>query len=186
MLGDPLLAGRLRDLHAVVAVLRERRDLDGTSLALWGDSFAPVNPGDRRVDVPLDAALPEQSEPLGSLLALLGGLFLDDAKAVYARGGLASWRSCLESPFCYFPHDAVVPGAAALGELADLAALLAPRPLRLEQLVDGVNRRVSGPALRKAHEPTQAAYERARAAERLQLDGEHDMAKWLLDSLKAR
>src|SRR5262249_10619214 len=35
MLGDPLLAGRLRDLHAVVAVLRERRDLDGTRLALW-------------------------------------------------------------------------------------------------------------------------------------------------------
>ena len=44
--------------------LCERPDLDAKKLALWGDSFAPVNPEDRRVD--------ERRTALGEHRRLLG------------------------------------------------------------------------------------------------------------------
>ena len=43
MLGGTLLGARLRDLRAVLAYLRTRADVDFARVALWGDSFAPVN-----------------------------------------------------------------------------------------------------------------------------------------------
>jgi hypothetical protein len=189
MLGQTVLGSRLRDLRAVVRYLRGRADLDPARVALWGDSFAPVNPPERNVQVPWDAEkLPLQSEPLGGLLALLGGLFEDDIKAVYARGGLNGYQSVLRSPFLYLPHDALVPGALTAGDLCDVAAALAPRPLRLDELVDGLNRRVSAEALAKAFEPTQAAYRAAEVPKRLQIEA--DAAKggpvgtWLLSVLR--
>src|SRR5262249_22143587 len=144
MLGQSLLGGRLRDLRSVLLHLRKRADVDGGRIALWGESFAPVNPPDRDLMVPHTAARrPDQSEPLGGLLALLGALFEEDVRAVYARGGLSDYASALEGPFCYLPHDAVVPGVLATGDLCDVAAALAPRPVCLEGLVDGLNRAVS-------------------------------------------
>ena len=56
------------------------------------------------------------------------------------RGGLASYRSVLDSPFCFVPFDAIVPGALTVSDLADVAAALAPRPVRIEASVDGWNR----------------------------------------------
>ena len=120
-------------------------------MALWGESFAPTNPAGRDLAVPLDAdPFPHQAEPLGGLLALLGALFEDDVSAVSVRGGLTGYESLLQSPFFYVPHDALVPGALTAGDLCDLAAALAPRPLRVEGLVDGLNRKASGVALAKA------------------------------------
>src|SRR5262249_30231461 len=96
--------------------------------------------------VPLDAdPFPHFAEPLGGLLALLGGLFEESVRAVYVRGGLASYGALLESPFLYVPHDAIVPGAVAVGDLGQVASALAPRPIRLEGLVDGRNRPVAAP-----------------------------------------
>ena len=44
-------------------------------IALWGDSFAPANPKDRPLAVPLEAdPFPDLAEPLGGLLALFGCL----------------------------------------------------------------------------------------------------------------
>ena len=56
--------------------------------------------GNRQREVPHDAGkMPRQSEPMGSTLALLGGIFAgDNVKAVYVRGGLAySRRDMLSS-----------------------------------------------------------------------------------------
>src|SRR5262245_16648591 len=44
MLGQTLLGARLRDLRSVLRHLRARDDVDGRRIALWGDSFAAVNP----------------------------------------------------------------------------------------------------------------------------------------------
>src|SRR5262249_41581367 len=108
MLGQTLLGARLRDLRSVRHYLAGRTELDPRRVALWGDSFAPVNPRDRSLAVPLDAEHPpDQAEPLGGLLALLGALFDENIRPVYVRGGLAEFRSLLDSPFCYVPHDAV-------------------------------------------------------------------------------
>ncbi len=167
MLGATLLGERLRDLRSVLRYLRSRRDVDGRKPALWGDSLAAPNPEDRQTAVPLDAdPLPEPSEPLGGLLALFGALFEEDVQAVCARGGLVGYASLLESPFVYVPHDAIVPGALTAGDLNDVAAALAPRPLRLEGLVNGLNQLVVPEGL-AALEPVRAAYR--SAPDRLQL-----------------
>ncbi|MBY0527402.1 MAG: hypothetical protein K2R98_28660 [Gemmataceae bacterium] len=188
MRGQSLLGGRLRDLRAVLRHLRQRPELDARRLALWGDSFAPVNPADRELKVPHNAAQrPAQSEPLGGLLALLGALFEEDVCAVYVRGGLSDYHSALAGPFCYLPHDTVVPEVLTIGDLPDLAGTLAPRPLRLEGLVDGLNRKVPSDGLRTKYEPAQTAYEQAKAAERLRVgdgeDKEPSVARWFVGHL---
>jgi hypothetical protein len=93
----------------------------------------------------------------------------------------------LDSPFLYVPHDAVVPGALTIGDLCDVAAALAPRPLRLAGLVDGGNRRVSAERLNKDLAPTRAGYESAKAIDRLVIDASRDpaeAARWLLSQLR--
>jgi cephalosporin-C deacetylase-like acetyl esterase len=178
MLGRTLVGLRLRDLRAVLRYLRGRPELDPARLALWGDSFAPTNPAGRNLEVPLDAEpFPDPCEPLGGLLALFGALFEEDVRAVYARGGLIGYAAVLNSPFRYVPHDAVVPGALTAGDLNDVAAALAPRPLRLAGLVDGLNRPASA---------EEAARTYAAAGDRLVLDagGRDDAAaSWLLKQL---
>ena len=109
------------------------------SLSLWGDSLAAVNSElpnskSRPEAAPLDADNPNRfGEPSGGLLVMLAALFEDDIQAVYASGALASFQSLLSSQFLYVPHDAVVPGVLTIGDVADTAAALAPRPLRFRE-----------------------------------------------------
>jgi hypothetical protein len=124
------------------------------------------------------------------LLALLGAALGDDVHAVYARGGLTSYQSLLESQFLSVPHDAIVPGALTAGDLADLAAAAAPTPLRLEGLVDGLNRRVSAERLGRDYAVARAAYKAAGASDRLTLNAEpappEEVARWLIAQLKRK
>jgi cephalosporin-C deacetylase-like acetyl esterase len=188
MLGQTLLGQRLRDLRSVRRYLSGRKELDPRRVALWGDSFAPANPRDRNLIVPLDAdRLPGEAEPLGGLLALLGALFDDDIAAVYARGGLAGFRALLDSPFCYVPHDTVIPGALTTGDLCDVVGALAPRPICLGGLVDGLNREVSADALNRIFEPARNAYRSMKTEDRLQFEasrtGAESAARWVLHQL---
>src|SRR5262249_47820421 len=138
MLGQTLLGGRLRDLRSVLRHLRTRADLDGKRVALWGDSFVKPNAPDANFKMPQTTAdRPAQAEPLGGLVTLLGALFEDDVRAVYVHRGLSDYYSVLEGPFCYLPHDVVVPGVLTTGDLPDVAAALAPRALWLDETVDG-------------------------------------------------
>jgi cephalosporin-C deacetylase-like acetyl esterase len=213
MLGDTMVGARLRDLLVVLRCLRASSHVDGKRIALWGDSFAPVNPpetdsygaraGSREPvagaptprstterasvqEVPRGVdGRPAQSEPLGGLLALLGALFEDDVRAVYVRGAVSDFHSVLESPFVQIPHDAVIPGVILAGDLGELSAALAPRPLRLDALVDGLNRRRSDQAARRIYAPAAAAYRKCGAPERLGLHPLDPPApRWLLDQLK--
>jgi hypothetical protein len=186
MLGRTMLGLRLRDLRAVLKHLRGRKDIDSKAFALWGDSFASPNPKDRRLQVPWDAAkLPDQSEPLGGLLALFGALFEDDIRCVYARRGLVGYGALLDDAFCYLPHDVIVPGALAAGDLAWVATALAPRPLRLEGFVDGLNRAADARALDKAFALAQLSYIATKAEDRLTIvDKEGKPAAWLIEQLK--
>ena len=146
MLGGTLLGARLRDLRSVFVHLRTRAEVDATRVALWGDSFAPVNlPGFAE---PLigEGRPTHASEPLGGLLALFGGLFEEDVRVVVARGIFPGFQALLRAPFCHVPHDAVVPSTLMAGDLLDLASALAPRRLRLEALVDGRNVALSAAA----------------------------------------
>ena len=177
MLGSSLLNQRLLDLLAILP--------GNHPVALWGDSFAPVNVPDRRVEVPLDAEkMPHQSEPLGGLLALLGGLYCPGVKAVHVRGGLVSYQSILESPFLYVPHDVIIPGLLTVGDLDDVAAALAPRPLRLEALVDGRNRLVSSQRLRQEYPLTRIAYQGGGFSMGSEAANAETMAAWFAAQCK--
>lgn len=188
MLGETFVGQRLRDLRGVLRYLRERDDLDARRLAVWGDSFARANPAGADVRMPHNVDdRPTCGEPVGGLLALLAGLYEDDLAAVCVRGGLSDFRSVLAGQFVYIPHDAVVPGAAAAGDLVELAAAVAPRPLRLEGLVDGLNRRCRAEVLRRLYGPAIDAYRRADRADRLSIGlRKPAAATWLLAALRPR
>ncbi|MBI1831760.1 MAG: hypothetical protein HYR84_09955, partial [Planctomycetes bacterium] len=140
-------------LQELVMVIRELPKQGFGNIALWGDSFAEPNDPKTEFAKPYDVSnMPRQSEPMGGTLALLGGLFGGDSvKAIYVRGGMVSFKSMLDSPFCYFPHDAVIPGVLPASDLPTLAEAHAKRGLRLEALVDGLNRRVDDKTLKAAY-----------------------------------
>ena len=190
MLGETLVGARLRDVRSILIYLRSRADLNTRRIAVWGDSFAAVNPPDRNLKIPL--GVPEEpplAEPLGGLLALLTGIYEKDVQAVYARGGLVSFESVLQSQFCYLPHDVVIPGALTAGDLCDVSAALAPRPVRLEGLVDGLNRRVSLEAVMSEYVPARQAYTRAAASDDFVVTDQAEdsaVARWLLKSVSGQ
>jgi hypothetical protein len=191
MLGETVIGQQLRELRELLALLRTREDVDAKRIALLGDSLAEPNPPERLVQVPLDAGdTPNLAEPGCCLLALLCALFEEDMRAICGRRGLVGYQSVLASPFVHVPHDAIVPGALTTGDWADLAAALAPRSLRLEGLVDGLNRRVSQKELEAVYSPTRLSYQNTRSTERLVLDAEisspEGLARWLVGALKVK
>lgn len=181
LFGETLLGERLRDLRSVLAYVRERKDVDAKRLALWGDAFGPTNPADTNFKVPRGVdGWPRGPEPLGGLLALFGALYEDDIRAVYLAGGLASYHGVLTHFAVLIPHSASVPGALTAGDLADLAGSLAPRPLRLEALVDQQNRPVSAADLKKTYAQGYAAAPQALGL----AEARSSAAAWLLDQLR--
>ena len=172
-------------------VERSLKRLDTDRIAIWGDSFAPPNRGGRELGAPFDVEpYPALCEPLGGLLALLGGLFEDGLRALYVCGGLAGYASLLESPFCYVPHDAIVPGLLTVADISDVAAALAPLPLRMEALVDGRNQRLTVEGLAETLHPARLAYMDAGAVEQFSLDAERrsagEVAHWVSTHLNPR
>ena len=190
MLGETLVGTRLRDVRSILGYLRTRSDLNASRIAVWGDSFAPANSPDRDLRVPI--GVPEEpplSEPLGGLLGLLTAVYEKDVRAVYIRGGLTSYESILQDQFCYLPHDVIIPGVLTAGDLCDVAAALAPRPVRLEGLVDGLNRRSPLNAVETEFKPARQAYTRAGATDSFVVGDPADdsaVARWLLKSLSGR
>jgi cephalosporin-C deacetylase-like acetyl esterase len=181
MLGDTMVGARLRDLRSVLRYLRSRKDLDATQIALWGDSLAPMNPPDTDFRVPrhMDGR-PKQPEPLGGLLAMLAALYEDNVQAVYIHRGLVSYRSVLDSQFVLIPHDLVVPEVLCIGDLSNVAAALAPRPVCFDGLVDGLNRQVPIERVREQYEPVVESYQRDGAEDRLTIaESSASPAEWL-------
>ena len=145
MLEGTLPGARLRDARAVFRYLAQRPDIDPKRIVLWGDSLAPVNPRDmvlyKSAGQPAGPDV-RLAEPLGGMLALLTALYEPDAAAVASRRGLASFLSVLEDRFAYVPLDVIVPGLLEAGDLPDVAAAIAPRPVLIAAPVDGCNRPV--------------------------------------------
>ena len=179
MLGQQALHDLQRD-----RLRRVERDVDHRLLALWGDAFAPANPADTNFKVPRNVdGWPRGPEPLGGLLALFGALFEDDIRAVYLAGGLAGYHGILTHFAVLIPHSAAVPGALTAGDLCDLAGGLAPQALRLEALVDHLNRPVSAGDLKKAYAPAVQAYVATPQALSL-AESRSSPAAWLLQQLR--
>jgi hypothetical protein len=171
------------------AIWRAVQDFGGTidpdRVLLWGESLADSNGSDEPVAVPLDTAQPRLSEPLAATLAsLLANDWQTKAKAVIARGGLVSYRSVLEGPFVHVPHDALPINEFRAADLPDVWAHLAPKPLRLEGLVDGTNRRVTGERLEKALKPVREAYAKGGLVVKEDYTPDAELATWIVEQLK--
>ncbi|MCW5977465.1 MAG: acetylxylan esterase [Bryobacteraceae bacterium] len=189
-LGRSLLGSRLKDLRTALGYLRSRADVDSARLALWGDSFTPPNPGNLWLDeIEYEGGphIQRRAEPLGAHLALLAALYEDGVRTVVARGGLGGYLSALESPVTYVPIEDILLGVLKAGDIADLAAALAPIPLLMEGQVDGRNIRVEQERLARLFEPARMAYREAGATESLTIRIEPgDPAAWLLEAFKRR
>jgi len=184
MLGESLLVSRVRDLRTVVAYLKHRHDMDDSRVGIWGDSLASSNLTDDNLAVPLDAdPYPERGEPLGGIVSLLTALFEPQIQAVYAQGGLASYASLQEEPFLYQPVDALMRGLLTVADIPDIAASLAPRPLRMEGLVDGNNRRLDKQQIEEIYHQTRIAYtgtggEVSQCSIEVERTSSLDMSRW--------
>jgi dienelactone hydrolase len=183
MLHRPLIARRWYDAREFATVLEENDEVDRASIALWGESFAGPNQSDD-IAVPLDHAQPRIAEPIGAVLASLVGMERSGVKAILARGGLVSYRSVLDSPFVHVPHDALPINVFRAGDLPDVWAALAPKPLRLEGLVDGTNRRVTGERLQQALKPVSEAYKKGGLVVKEEYSSDTEIAKWIIEQLK--
>ncbi len=187
-LGESLMSSRVRDLRSIIAYLSIQGEVDRERMILWGDSLATINTGNVELVVPFDAdPSPELGEPLGGVVALLGGLFEPNIRAIYIHGGLTGYASLLDEPFFYQPVDSIIPGVLSVADLCDLVAALAPRPLLMEALVDGCNRRASRVQVEKIFHVARTAYQMAGKPERLRIDVEPNTvnrtAAWLLAAL---
>jgi dienelactone hydrolase len=186
-LGANLVGARLKDLRTVLAYLATRADTDGTRIGLWGESFAPVNPGDLFLDELQWEAGPQiqrYAEPLGGHLAILATLYEDNVRAVAAHGGLAGYVSVLEDAFTYTPLDIMIPGLLKAGDIADFAAAIAPRGLLLAGAVSGSNVRLRQRELEAAMAPLEEAY---RGSGKLVLRAEpreSDVSSWLVGQIR--
>jgi hypothetical protein len=83
----------------------------------------------------LGAAAPSAASDMFVVPSVTGSMILD--------GELVSFLSVLEDRFCHIPQDVVVPGILEIADLSDLVESLAPRPVLLQELVSGLNKRVS-------------------------------------------
>jgi hypothetical protein len=158
----------LKDLRTVFAYLDSRHDLDSQRIGVWGHSFVPANPAHLLLDeLPQWQVGPDterQAEPLGGLLALLSALYEDRVRAVAVHSGLVSYLSILDNRFAYVPQDIIIPGILEMGDLPDVAAMLAPRPLFLEGLVDGRNRALPETLFQQQLQVVFEAYKKAGSA----------------------
>lgn len=146
MLGGTLTGSRLKDTRSIFRWLSKRSDINPNSIALWGDSFTEPNATDFQFDQshgqqagPVNQ---RQTEPLGPLLAVLTALYEENVTAIAGSGGLVSFKSVLGDRFCHIPQDVIVPGILEVTDLGEIVASIAPRPVFLEKMVNGLNKQV--------------------------------------------
>lgn len=146
MLGDPMVAGQLRDLRAVWTWLGKRPEINTESMHVWGDSRCPALTAetDRVVPRDDDASVPPAAEPTAGLLALLLSLYEDSVHSLCLSGCINNFSSALEPAQVRLSHDCVLPGMFRTGDIEELIVQAAERlPVRCESLVDGRNRLMS-------------------------------------------
>jgi hypothetical protein len=169
MLGETTLAGQLRDFRAVWRHIRRHvRDFPNLEVVAIGESGVKPLAIDSPFSYPRRIeSRPRECEPTGALLVALLALFEEEDTEILCHGGLVSYRSAVESPFVQIPHECIIPGLLCDVDLPDLIAMLAPRVVQLEKLVDGRGRVVSIPSARAAYAITEQAYTDANAADYL-------------------
>ncbi|HUS05603.1 MAG TPA: hypothetical protein VMZ52_04885 [Bryobacteraceae bacterium] len=106
-------------------------------------------------------------------------------RAVATHGGLAGYLTALEQPLAYIPIEDVIFGVLKSGDIADMAAALAPRPLLMESLVNGRNILAPESLLHQTFDTTLEAYRKSNASAKLALrSAPKDISAWLIAQLQ--
>lgn len=190
MLGGDLLSSRAVDALAVIRHLQAKKAF--SALALWGDSFASVNPPDRQLTVPHNIdGQPSQAEPLGGQLALLCGAVLrDEIKAVYIHRAVAATDTLFAFPRAYLPLDSILANTTESSRMIDWIESLAPRPLCLENPVDAADRQLSAKDVPAKLAAISRAYQKTDVAQNLILRTDRSAAAsaapWLIERLRGK
>jgi hypothetical protein len=119
-------------------------------------------------------------------MALLAALFQDEIKTVAVRGGVDGYLSVLEHNITYIPSDMTVPEILKVGDISDICAYLAPRPLLVESFVDGKNRLVPVARMVKEMEIARGLYQQAGTRENFLIREQSApgaLVSWLADRL---
>jgi dienelactone hydrolase len=90
-------------------------------------------------------------------------------KSVTLNGSLISWSSVVHTPLSKGQLADVVPGVLAYYDLPDLAALIAPRPLTINNPVDAAGKPVGQEELERVYAACREAYSSAGAEKNLKL-----------------
>jgi len=155
MIGHTMVGLQLKDTRTIFRWLAGRSDADPDRIALWGDAFSEPNAPDFQFDQSPGQqpgpVVQRQAEPLGPFLTLLTALYEDNVTAVACRGGLVSFSSVLEDRFCHIPQDVIVPGILEVTDLGEIVASIAPRPVLLETMVNGLNKKVNLSTMEKEY-----------------------------------
>ncbi len=190
-LGNTLVGLRLKDIRTVLIYIKTRRDFDSKQIALWGDSFAQANQGDIWVDElqrrPGSPQIQHFSSPLGAHLALLTALFHNEICAVATSGGLVGYLSVLDNNFTYTPPDISVPEILKVGDICDICANIAPKPLLIEKFVDGRNFVVEDERLQEEMDIVKKSYQKSGNIENVTIrkdSDKPDMVSWIIKQLK--
>ncbi len=96
-------------------------------------------------------------------IALHAAAFDPRIKSVILDGSLASWTSVVQTPISFDQLTNVVPGALAVYDLPELAAMLAPRPLTIRQPADPTGKPLGQEAMQRTYAPVRDAYQRQKA-----------------------
>lgn len=156
MLGRTLIGSRLKDTRTLFSWLSKRTDIDPKNIALWGDSFSEPNCPDFKYDQSpgqqTGPVLQRQSEPLGPFLAILTALYENNICAIACKRGLISFSSALEDNFCQIPQDVIVPGILEVTDIRVMISLIAPRPILLTEMINGLNKKVSLSMMEKEYD----------------------------------
>ena len=190
-LGNTLLGLRLKDVRTILAYIKTRSDFNSKQIALWGDSFAPVNIDAIWVDElqqqPSSPQIQHYASPLGAHLALLTAFYHNEINAVAVRGGLIGYLSLLKDNFTYVPPNIAVPEILKVGDINDICASLVPMPLLIEKFVDGRNFIAKDNELQKEMDMVRKAYQKSMSLSNLIIrkdDNRPDMISWIIKQLK--
>jgi hypothetical protein len=189
--GKTMLGLQFKDVRTVLNYLKSRNDFNAGKMAVWGESFAPVNENEIWVDElqgkPISPQIQHIASPLGAHLALLTALYQDEIKAVAVNGGLSGYLSVLDNTFSYIPQDIIVPEILKKGDINDICAGIAPKPLLMEGMVNGRNFLVDQNDLNRTMDIVKNAYRQSGNQENLEIRKERnapELIKWLIEHLK--